>query len=316
MKRITKLALALTLTFAGVTGFSQDSSKDENRVMLTAYVPPQIEGMPTTARQMLANKLTQVVTKAGLAGGFKNARFIVTANITVNTKNILPGPPPMHAYGLDVTFYIGDGIEGTVFASHTVTIKGVGKNETKAYKTALKNIRTADPELKAFVQEGKKKIIEYYKNNCDIIIKEAKAMADQNNHEGALYKLAAVPSACESCYDKAMAAAKPIYQDYIDRDCKEKLQKAQAVWNASQDMAAADEAGALLASVDPDANCYGQVKALSNKIAAKVKQIDDREWKYILKEQQQKSEMIKAIRDIGVAYGNGPKSNVTYKSLW
>ena len=316
MKKITKIALASALALLSVTGFSQDSSKDEARVMLTAWVPPTIDGMPAAARQSLANKLTQVVTKNGLAGGNYNTRFIVSANVTISSKNILAGPPPMHAYGLDVTLYIGDGIEGTVFSSHSITVKGVGKNETKAYRAALKNIRTSDPEINAFVKAGKAKIIEYYKNNCDLIIKEAKALADQNNHEGALFKLAAVPSACEECYTKAMAAAKPIYQNYIDRDCKEKLQKAEAVWNAAQDRKAADEAGALLASVDPDANCFSQVKALSNKIAAKVKQLDDREWKYVLKEQQQESERIKAIRDIGVAYGKGPKANITYKSLW
>ncbi|MCB0402118.1 MAG: hypothetical protein KDD41_08545 [Flavobacteriales bacterium] len=316
MKKLSQIVLAATLVLSSTFTFAQSTSDDANKVMLTAYVPPQIDGMPVEARLSLENKLNQMVTASGLAGGFKNARFIITANVTMNSKNILPGPPPMHAYGLDVTLYIGDGVEGTVFATHNMTVKGVDKNETKAYKAALKNLKTNDAGVKSFIENGKNKIIEYYKNNCDMIIKEAKVMADQNNHEGALYKLAAVPSACGECYDKAMAAAKPIYQDMIDRDCKEKLQKAQAIWNAAQDMAAADEAGAILASVDPDAKCYAEVKALSNKIAAKVKQIDDREWKYILKEQQQKSEMIKAIRDIGVAYGNGPKSNVTYKSLW
>lgn len=316
MKKITRILLASTFALSTMVGFAQDSSKDEAKIMLTSYVPPQIEGMPETARQSLANKLTQVVTANGIGGGGFNSRFIITANIVINTKNILPGPPPMHALGLDVTLYIGDGVEGTVFASHTVTVKGVGKNETKAYKAALKNIKTSDPAINSFVNKGKEKIVEYYKNNCDRIIKEAQASADQNNYEEALFKLAAVPSACGECFDKAMAAAKPIFQKQIDMDCKTKLAEATGVWNAAQDMPAAEKAGAILASINPDAACYGEAKSLSNKIAAKVKQIDDREWKYIMKEQQQESERIQAIRDIGVAYGKGPKANITYKSLW
>ncbi|NQX98624.1 MAG: hypothetical protein HRT73_12210 [Flavobacteriales bacterium] len=260
--------------------------------------------------------MKQVVTKNGLAGSPYNTRFIISANVSVMSKDILPGPPSMHAYNLDITLYIGDGYEGTVFASETISVKGVGTNENKAYISALKRISPKNPDIQAFVKNGKEKIIQYYKDNCDLIIKKANSMADQNKYDQAIFMLTAVPSACEECYVKAMAAINPIFKKKIDKDCKIKLQKATGIWNASQDMAAAEEAGAILASIDPDASCAGQARTLSNKIAAKVKQIDAREWKYIVKGQQQESERIAAIRAIGVAYGKGPKANVTYKSLW
>lgn len=317
MKKISQVVLASALMLFSSVGLVQgQTDKDENRIMLTAWVPDQIEHMPVAARKNLANKLTQVVAENGLGGGGNNTRFIVTANVTVATKDIVPGPPAMHAMNLDVTLYIADGFEGTVFSSTNLSVKGVGTNETKAYMAALKMIKPGNAEVKSFVEKGKAKIVQYYKDNCDMIIKKAQAMADQNEFEEAIFTLMSVPNACEECYNKALVAVKPIYKRKIDKDCKIKLQEATGVWNAAQDMAAADKAGAILASVDPDASCFGEVKALSNKIAAKVKQIDDREWKYILKDQQQESERIKAIRDIGVAYGSGPKANVTYKSLW
>jgi len=317
MKKITQLLLAATLVLSSSMSFAQASaSKDENRIMLTSWVPPTIEGMPRIARKNLTNKLKQVVTKNGLGGSPFNTRFIISANVAVMSKDILPGPPPMHAYNLDITLYIGDGIEGTVFASETVSVKGVGTNENKAYISALKRISPKNAEIQAFVKTGKEKIIQYYKDNCDLIIKKANTLADQNEYEQAIFVLTGVPSACEECYVKAMNAIKPIYQKQIDRDCKQKLQKATGIWNASQDMAAAEEAGAMLASIDPDASCAPQARTLSNKIAAKVKQIDAREWKYTVKEQQQESERIAAVKAIGVAYGKGPKANVTYKTLW
>ena len=316
MKKITQLLLAATLVLSSSISFAQSASKDENRIMLTSWVPPTIEGMPKIARKNLTNKLKQVVTKNGLGGSPFNTRFIISANVTVMSKDILPGPPPMHAYNLDITLYIGDGIEGTVFASETVSVKGVGTNENKAYISALKRISPKNAEIQAFVKTGKEKIIQYYKDNCDLIIKKANTYADQNEYEQAIFVLTGVPSACEECYVKAMNAIKPIYQKQIDRDCKQKLQKATGIWNAAQDMAAAEEAGAMLASIDPDASCAPQARTLSNKIAAKVKQIDAREWKYTVKEQQQESERIAAVRAIGVAYGKGPKANVTYKSMW
>ncbi|MGB0886924.1 MAG: hypothetical protein ACPGSL_02270 [Vicingaceae bacterium] len=317
MKKITQLLLVATIVFSSTISFAQSSaSKDENRIMLTSWVPPTIEGMPRVARKNLTNKLKQVVTRNGLGGSPFNTRFIISANVSVMSKDILPGPPPMHAYNLDITLYIGDGIEGTVFASETISVKGVGTNENKAYISALKRISPKNPDVQAFVKTGKEKIIQYYKDNCDLIIKKANTLADQNKYEQAIYMLSAIPSACEECYVKAMNAIKPIYKKQIDRDCKIKLQKATGIWNAAQDMAAAEEAGRMLASIDPDASCAPQARTLANKIAAKVKQIDAREWKYIVKDQQQESERIKAIRDIGVAYGKGPKANVTYKSLY
>lgn len=317
MKNLSKLLVAGCILLSSYSFAQKKTTADDmGRIMLTAYVPQQIENMPAGARKMLANKLTQVVTKSGLSGSSFNTRFIITANVTVVTKDIVPGPPTMHAMNLDVTLYIGDGFDGTVYASHTMSVKGVGTNETKAYMSGVKKINANNAELKGFVDQGKEKIIEYYKNNCDMIIKEAKVLADQDKFREAIFKLSSVPNACGECYDKAMNAVKPMYQKQIDKECKFKLAEAQGIWNAAQDMDAAEKAGAILASINPDAACYSQAKTLSNKIAAKVKQIDAREWKYVMKDQQQESERIKAIRDIGVAYGNGQPKNVTYKSLW
>lgn len=285
---------------------------DLGRVAITAWVPDQIEGMPTTARQSLANKLTQIINKNGVAASSFNSRFILTANIIVATKDLTATAPPMQAYTLDVNLYIGDGLDGTLFASTSIQVKGVGQNETKAYMQALNNIKPENPELAAFVQKGKEKIVEYYNSKCDFIIKEANTLASQNKYEEAIFLLTSVPDACAQCYDKAIAAIGPMYQKMIDRDCKLKLAEASNIWSANQSMDAADQAGAILSSIEPQSSCYGEVKALNAKIAARVKEIDAREWKYILKDQEQKSEMIKAYRDVGVAYGNGQPKSITY----
>ena len=42
------------------------------------------------------------------------------------------------------------------------------------------------------IEEGKNKIINYFNNQCDFIIKEAQGLADQNRYEEALFKLFSV----------------------------------------------------------------------------------------------------------------------------
>lgn len=310
-----KKKLLSILIVIGFNSYAQNTvgkSDDVARITLAAYVPEQIDQMPDAARSNLSNKLNQIVTQNGLGGNRYNERFILTANINVMTKDITPTAPPMHAYTLDITLYIGDGIDGTKFASLSKTVKGVGESEAKAYISALKNLKTSDVNYQSFIETGKTKIVQYYNSKCDFIIKEAQTLASQNNFEEAIFKLTSVPEVCKECYDKCMDAVAPIYKKQIDKDCKLKLQEAQGIWSASQDANAADIAGNLLANIDPNASCFSEVKLLSKKIEAKIKQIDEREWKYALKEQAQESERIKAYRDIGVAYGNGQPKSIQY----
>ena len=307
------------LYLISINAFAQNNAgktDDIGRITLAAYVPQQIDKMPDAARSILANKLNQIVTQNGMGGAANNERFIITANVNVISKDLTATAPPMTALVLEVTLYIGDGFVGTKFSSTSISVKGVGESETKAYISALKGISPTNSNIQSFVGNGKSKIIEYYNSKCDFIIKEAQTLVSQNNFEEAIFKLTSVPEVCKECYDKCMDAVGPIYQKQIDRECKSKLMDANTAWNASQDSYGADTAGGILAQIDPNASCYKEALALSNKIAQRIKEIDQRDWKLQLKEQQDNVDIqkatIKAIRDIGVAYGNGQPKTVTY----
>lgn len=310
------LNLLLTLFFFVAANFSiaQNSEKsldDTERLNVSVWIPEQ-DNLPEGAKRNLENKLMQIATNNGLSGDQAGSRFILTANMIVTSKDITPTAPPMEAYNIDVTFYIGDGLDGTKFASYTTSVKGVGRNETKALNSAFKNIKIDNSKYQSFISRGKKKIIEYYNTRCNFLIKEAQTLASQNRFEEAMYKLSGVPEVCKDCYDECLDAVAPMYQAHIDRDCKMKLNKANNIWAANQSVEAANAAGALLSTIEPNAVCFGEVKSLASKIASRVKGIDGREWKYILKDQAQTSEMIAAYRAIGVAYGNGQPESITY----
>jgi hypothetical protein len=190
----------------------------------------------------------------------------------------------------------------------------VGTNETKAYIAALNGLKTKDPVYQIFIEKGKTKIMEYYNSKCDFILKEAQTLASQNKFEESISKLVSVPEVCKDCYDKAMDAVTPIYQKQIDRECKQRLMEATTAWNASQDLLSAENAGGILSQIEPGSSCYKEALVLSSKIAQRVKVLDQREWKFQMKQQQDDVDIqkatIKAARDIGVAYGNGPKAKI------
>ena len=150
---------------------AQTTSDDSQRIVINPFIPSQVEGLPPQAKNMLEDKMKRMLTKNGYGGTAAKPRFIITPNIVILTKDITPTAPPMHAFNMEVTFYVGDGIQGTLFSSTSVQLKGVGENEAKAYISAFKNIKEQNPQFDELLSSAKTKIIEYYKANCDYILK-------------------------------------------------------------------------------------------------------------------------------------------------
>ncbi len=303
---LATLCLASTqLAFAQNTDGKMD---DKSRIAIASYVSEQIENFPAIAKAAMTNKLNQIVSENGLSVSVYNSRFIITPNVIVNTKDLTPTSPPMTALSLGVTLYIGDGIDGIKYISESIDVKGAGINEQKAYLDAINKINPKDERLKKMVEKAKTRIIEYYNTRCDFIIQEAKALEAQLKYEEALAKLNAVPDVCVACYKKCLDASGPIYLKYIERDCKKKLNEASNVWAANQSEEGAEQAAAILATIDPNAACSKDIKPLTTKIAARIKEVNNRDWEFKMLEKDR----IKAMRDVGVAYGEGQPQSISY----
>ena len=320
MKKIYILLLLITYSNVGFSQNNLGSSNDEARISLLAVFPQQVSKISEEAKAVLINKMNLITSKYGIGGSTAKQRFIITANVIELTKDITPTTPAIYTYNLQLTLYIGDGIAGTLFSSLPISLKGSGKSEAKAYIMALKGLDTNDPKYGAFIEEGKTKIIKYYNSKCDFLLKEAEMLTSKNEFDAAIATLTAIPEVCKDCYDKAMSAVAPIYKKQIDRQCKASLMEAKNAWNQSQDASGASAASNYLGQIDPNASCYSEAIALSNSIAKRIKELDQREWNFQMKQQQDDVDIqkatIKAARDIGVAYGNGPKANVVQYNVY
>ncbi|SHG16097.1 hypothetical protein SAMN05444483_105176 [Salegentibacter echinorum] len=311
MKYIAAVAIFIFTSFHGLIAQVDDSQ----RISLGTYIPNS-NGFSNSVQNYFGNKLASIASANGMGGTRSSSQFIITGAIDIISKDITPTTPPMHAYTIDVTFIIGDGINGVKYSSETRTVKGVGTNETKALISAIKGVNPRDPEFKQFVAEAKNSIIQHYNTNCDILIKKAQTLAAMNKYDEAIYSLSNVPEVSQECYNKSMEELLPIYQEKIDQDCQIKFNEANLVWTSNQNLIAADKAGRILAGIDPQANCYSQAIALSNKIGKKVKELNDRDYEFMLKQEQARIDdrkaTVQAIRAIGEAYGNGQPQNVSY----
>lgn len=318
MKRISILFLALlVLPFVGLSQNSAGKTDDMGRVAIAALVPDQAEGIPTSARQMLQNKMQQIAVQNGIGGASSNPRFCMVPMVTVLAKEITPTAPPMQAVTLEVTFYIVDAASQSIFSQTAITVKGVGQTEDKAYITALKNLNVKAGQFKGFVETGKTKIIEFYNSQCDVIMKGANALAGQKKYEEALYGLLSVPDVCRECFDKCMDLSVDIYKQYANYKCTEYMSGAKASWAAMN----TDKAAEFLGKITPDMECYPQAVQLTQEITQKMLADGANVWTFKMKQYDDSVDKeklaIQAGKDVAVAWANwGASSNFDWNWLY
>lgn len=280
MKKMISIAF---LAFSFSLAHAQVKLDDFGRIVLNCYLPDNLS-IPAEAKSQLLSKLNQITSNNGMGGSQANPRFIITANVNIGTKDIIAGPPQMIAQNLDVVLFVGDALTNTIFSNITLSVKGVGTNENKAFIEAFKNINPKNKDVTQFLEEGKKKVINYFSTNCDFIIKEAFALVKQEKHDEAIYQLSLVPDVCQECYFKCLDTLASVYQQKIDADCKMKFNKAKTTWAAAQNPTGAEKAGDILSTIDPMATCQPEIEAFIKTIDAKLKADEKARWQFKMKQ--------------------------------
>lgn len=206
MKRLLlMIGVGLATVFAAEAQNNMGKSDDAARIALAPVIDDN--AMPASAKSMLESKIRKICTLNGLAGEGSNPMFSIRATVDVLSKDLTATAPPMHALSLTVNMFIVDNATGNVFSQTSVDVKGAGQNESKAYSQAIKSLDPKRGQFKAFVEQGKNKIIEYYNSQCDMIISRANALKAQGRDGDASALLYSVPQVCKECYDRCMEIA-------------------------------------------------------------------------------------------------------------
>lgn len=295
MKKIFSIVIAALMSavmFAAETEF----------LPISVYAADHSENFPEGAKAMMENKLTQLLTRNGIAGMDYLGQFVLTVTTTPLDKDIIAGPPSKIAEKMEMNLYIVDAYAKTIFSSTSFSVRGLGETENKCYLNAISRMPLQSPQIAQFIQEGKEKIIGYYDHEGEALIKKAQFLAKQKKYNEALFQVTLIPQQSKH-YDAALAAGLEIYQQYIDNECNINLAAARQAWAAHQNAYGAAAAGEYLAKILPDAGCYGDAMALYKEIKGKV--LDD--WKFEMKKYQDgvdlEKQRIEAARAVGVAYG-------------
>ncbi len=334
MKKILTVVVLLIMLMPGKAQVIVD---DFGKVALNTYLPDNL-GISSDAKKQLQAKLTQLVTQNGIAGSEVNPRFIITAAVTIGTKDIIPGPPQMIAQNLSITMFIGDAVDNKVFSSVEIAVKGVGRNENKSFIEAIKNINPKRKDLIEFVDQGNSKIVSYYNSQCEQMLSDALNLAQRERYDEAMDNLSLVPSACTSCYVRCTDRMYELYQARLNQDGKNKLSEANAVWAATRNLAGAEKAVNLLSQIHIDANCKIDAEILITQISAKLQADEKRDWQFKLKQyedaqkmererikmmeesdvrnSQLQSERLHAAKQVALEYAKNQPKTITYNNIY
>ena len=277
---------------------------------ISVYAADDTESFPRGAKAMMENKLTQLLTKNGIAGLDYMGQFVLTVTTTPTDKDVIPGPPMKISEKMEMNLYIVDAYAKTIFSSTSLIVRGLGETENKCYLNAISHMPLQTPQVAKFIEDGKQKIIAYYDHEGEALIKKAQFLAKKKEYEEALWIISLIPQQSKH-YDAALAAGQEIYQMQLDNECNIYLAAARQAWAAEQNAKGAAAAGEYLMNILPDAGCYDEAMELYREIKGKV--LDD--WKFEMKKYQDgvdlEKQRIDAMRQVGVAYGNHQPAQTT-----
>lgn len=317
MKKITLFIIA---AFNFLCVFAQEVPKlnDFGRIVLNIYVSDKAK-ITEEAKAQLQIKLKQIVSNYGMGGSEVNPRFIITADISITTKDIIAGPPQMVAQNMDVSLFIGDGIENIIYSNTLISTKGVGSNENKAFIDAIKQINTKDKNIQSFLEKGKEKIITYYITQCDFILQKAITLKEQRKYNEAIYELSLVPEVCKDCYVNCLNEISGIYVLKINADGENYLNEARAIWSSNPNNEGARQSTGLLSKINPKANCYSRagelLKIINTKIISDEKDRLRRQEEYENRQTELDKLRINAYREIAVEYAKN-QPPVVYRNIY
>lgn len=288
-------------------------AQDNNDILLGVRVPNQVESIPDNVKNLLETRLYQMVTANGISGNIFSPRFMLIPRIAVLDKEILGTAPSRIVLNLELTLFVGDAEEekGNVFQTETIALKGVGQNEQKAYIAAIKNIKPRHPRLVSFLEQTKKEIITYYEEHCDEIKKKAYALEAQNQTADAVKVIANIPISSD-CYANNEQYIRKFYQAVLEKQCDSLVNVAKSKWYTDQSLEGANEAGEILAQIDPRAYCMDKVYELYDEISEGVKKLTDKEWDLKIKKVDARIDGAAQRRELILKYIENQPNNVIH----
>ena len=210
------------------------------------------------------NSLNGALTKASLSNA-EQTRFVCGLNLLIEEEEMTANGS-MHIVVGSVQIITADIVSKNRFDVFTIeNLKGAGKTRMLAEKMIAKNLkkRLNSEEFRIFIESSKDKIINYYTQNCEIILNESKNMAKMKNFDEAIANALSIPDVVSDCYSKGQELAVDINTQKFEFECESKIAEAKNAISSNN----YEKAASVLTGIDPTVSCYADAEVLQREIS-------------------------------------------------
>ncbi len=253
------------------------SMKNYAQIFITPMVSSTVEGFTDNEKNIFENRLSSILSQNNMLSKIGDSRFVLIGKFDTESKDVLGTVPTKIAYRLNVTLAVGDGFDGTRYAVESLSLKGVGNTEEKAVLNAIKNISGNNEKIANLMKTGRQRIIDYYNINFKNIIAKARQLANNDKFDEAMYTLVGFPEECEG-YQQSLDLINDIYMMQLDRQAKEVLKEAQALWAGDPSEENAPKVMEILSQIDSKSNVYSEAQKLMSSIKNGINAKREREY--------------------------------------
>lgn len=256
-----KIILVILLYVVGIGGVAY-AQNSEPKIPLTPKISDALE-LPTTAKNSLQQKLTQMVLQNGM--GNQDGDFVLTANLSILEKETTPTAPPQFAVKLEVLTYVVNQLEDVVVAENTFIVRGVDSNENKALLRAINQINVQSQAAKDFINTAKTNIINYYEDKSETLMLQAKTLGSAGQFSEALSVLDPIPD-CVPSYAKVQNLKDQLHSEWMDYEATNYLSDAKK----AMVMGNYETALECICKVNPQSSKFSEAEALASEIDKRI----------------------------------------------
>lgn len=283
-----KILLYIFLVPFIIAAQSTDTNDFLGKISLSVMMNEQSEILSATQKSKIESKIISLVSRYGVSGkGTSN--FVINPRFEIYNEQKVEGMQNLIVLTVELNLFIKQSKANIIYATYNKQLQGTGYNRNEAIVNAISQINANDPAVKAFIEEGKQKIIAFYNSKCNDIIMEADKYAKTNNYEHSLAILMSVPVEATPCYEKINNKSIEIFKLYQKKQCQSQIQIAKTQIAAKQYQAALTS----LTFVDPTSACFSEANKLIASAESKLTAEDKRLWDMEREKMKNKIEMEK-----------------------
>lgn len=292
MKKYMSTLIGMLLTIA-VFGQGHDTLDAIKLFVDEPHVVANNPDLGTDMAKRLYSKTIQIINKTGVAEiGYSN--FLVIPVFTIiNTELSEVGIAKLHMVTGELALYVtrrdysNDGAAS--YDSYVKTIVGSGNSEAEAIANAINGISSNDKELVNFLKQARVKIHEYFKNNCEDVLIEARQSYELGFLAKSIALYFSIPPTAGDCYEQAVLLSKEAYESYLDEKCHKDLVEVEAlVGQLIKNGRLADASYNKIMTIISETNikahdCFNKMKGEVAKLHQLFSEQQQREWDLLVK---------------------------------